>query len=194
LHDHWQALREGNLPPFRSEISPRDIPDVLDTLFILEHFADGDTRIRLSGLTICELAGMEVRGLNPDSVFSSANPGRFSAIIADVLAEASIAEITLGARDSKGKDGRLSMIVLPLRSDFGDVNRAIGCIDRVPAGLAAPVTIEILKVTMQPILSERAVIGFRDSTFLQSLKSVNIASDKCGHFPRKGQQHLRVVR
>ncbi len=192
LHDHWQGLREGRLPPFRSEISPRDIPDVLDTLFILEHLSAGDTRVRIAGLTICEMMGMEVRGLPPEGFFVDGARDRFAAILAAVLAGPKIAELRLDTRDSPDNTAQVRMVLLPLRSDFGDVSRIIGCVDRAPAGLTAPVRFDIAAADVRPLRRERAV-GFAGSQagFAPALRAIN--GRGTGGGTRRSAGFLKVV-
>ena len=193
LHDHWQGLREGNLPPFRSEISPREIPEVLDTLFILEHLSAGDTRVRIAGLTICEMAGMEVRGLSPSGFFTESASGRFGEVLEAVLDGPMMAELQLGTRDALGNEGQVRMILLPLRSDFGDVSRIIGCVDRAPIGFTAPVRFDILDADVRPILRERAV-GFAEAQagFAPALRSIN--GRGAGGGARRSADFLKLVR
>ncbi len=191
LHDHWQGLREGNLPPFRSEISPREIPAVLDTLFILEHLSTGDTRVRIAGMTLCEMMGMEMRGLAPEVFFTDAAQAGFSDILQAVLDGPEIAELRLGARDRLGNEGLLRMVLLPLRSDFGDVSRIIGCVDRAPAGLKAPVRFDIFEADVRPLRRERTV-GFAEAQagFAPALRSIK--GNGAGGAPRRSG-YLKVV-
>lgn len=155
LYEHWNSLREGRLPPFRSEISPRALPEQLDTLFILEMLNPKDVRIRIAGIKICEMIGMEVRGQSPMSFFEENARGRFASVITDVLNGAAIARLSLKTEDKLGNIGNVEMILLPLRSDFGDVSRIIGCVTVPTDGFTAPIRYHIDSVKLEPLSRNR---------------------------------------
>lgn len=149
LHNHWKSLREGNLPPFRSEISPRSLPDMLDNLFIFETLNPDDIRVRIAGIKICEMMGREVRGQTPMSFFGENARGRFAAVMTDVLTRPTVARLGLETSDSNGNIGHADMILLPLRSDFGDVSRIIGCVSEPDTGFTAPVSFHIKTIDLE---------------------------------------------
>ena len=139
LRAHWDDICEGDLPPFRSDIAPRTIPGVLDTLFILEQLGPQDTRVRIAGIKICEMMGMEVRGQSPMSFFQDNSRGRFDNILSEVLGQPKIAYLGLDTVDKLGNTGHVEMVLLPLRSDFGDISRIIGCVTTPEKGFTAPI-------------------------------------------------------
>ena len=104
LRSHWQSLCDGDELPLRSEIDPRAIPDVLDSLFILERLNPTDIRVRIAGLTVCEMMGMEVRGLSPMTFFTNSAKGRFAAVASDVLDNPVIARLGLNTTDEAGNE------------------------------------------------------------------------------------------
>lgn len=151
LRFHWENLRDGDELPLRSEVDPRAMPDVLDSLFILERLNPTDVRVRIAGLTICEMMGMEVRGQSPATFFGENSRGRFAAILNDVMSRPTIARLGLATTDKMGNKATSEMIMLPLRSDFGDVSRVIGCVTAPDGGFAAPVRFHVQSVDMEPI-------------------------------------------
>lgn len=146
LRSHWDDICEGDLPPFRSDIAPRTMPNVLDTLFILEQLNPEDTRVRIAGLKICEMMGMEVRGQSPMSFFQDNARGRFDSILTEVLGQPKIAKLGLDTVDKLGNKDHVDMILLPLRSDFGDISRIIGCVTVPDSGFTAPIRYYISSV------------------------------------------------
>ncbi|WP_041527279.1 PAS domain-containing protein [Paracoccus aminophilus] len=129
LRAYWESLRKGRAIPERSDVEPRGIRNALDYAFILERIAPGAARFRLAGKHLIDLMGMEVRGMPFCSLLDPSSRGRLSDVLESVFKAPQVAEIRL---DSPGGYGRppltARMLILPLRSDLGDVTRALGCI------------------------------------------------------------------
>lgn len=154
LRTHWETLRIGNDLPLRSEIDPRQIPDVLDSLFIFERLNPDDLRVRIAGLTLCEMMGMEVRGQSPMTFFNDNARLRFSNIVGEVLSNPNVARLGLDTVDKMGNEARAEMLLLPLRSDFGDVSRIIGCVTPPAKGFTAPIRFGIRTVDVEAVGSD----------------------------------------
>lgn len=191
LQNHWESLREGNLPPFRAQISPREMPDVLDTLFIFEHLAKGDTRVRIAGLKICEMMGMEVRGRAAESLFNESNTAEFTAILESVMQGPNIAHLELESVDKSGNSGLAEMILLPLRSDFGDVNRIIGCVTKPLKGFTAPIRFDILTVELSAGGRERRRL--RDGAGAEKSLAPHLHSIKGMQTSKTAEPHKRAM-
>jgi hypothetical protein len=132
---YWEALRNGRDVPFRSEIDPRGIESALEHTFILERIAPRLARFRLAGTHLNDLIGMEVRGMPLTSLFVPSARSEAEAILSRVFDGPEAAELTLAGETGAGRAGMEGrMILLPLRSDLGDVSRALGCL----VGLGAP--------------------------------------------------------
>ena len=86
-------------------------------------------RIRLAGMKICEMMGMEVRGMQPGFLIDEADRLRFDRLLNVVMTEPAVVELKLAAPNRAGIY-RATMLLMPLRSDFGDINRVIGCTSR----------------------------------------------------------------
>lgn len=167
LRTYWDSLCDKGEVPLRSEINPRAVPDVLDTLFVLERLNPEDVRCRIAGLTICEMMGMEVRGLSPMTFFNGNTRARFAAVMNDVMSVPKIARLGLETTDKLGNSSVAEMILLPLRSDFGEVSRIIGCVTPPSAGFTAPVrfhirTVDLESISLKVASQPNKVFGFAE--------------------------------
>lgn len=129
LRGYWEGLRQGRAIPARAEVEPRGIRRALDYSFILERIAPGAARFRLAGRHLIDLMGMEVRGMPVCSFMNTSSRGRLSDVLECVFRGPQVSEIRMESAASYGRphlNGR--MLLLPLRSDLGDVTRALGCL------------------------------------------------------------------
>lgn len=126
---YWEALRGVRLVPLRSEVDPRGIERALDKTFLLERIGPGLARFRLAGKALNDLMGLEVRGMPLTSII--AVPAREEMRTALNQLFDGPKALTLGLQ-GEGGIGRPAlkghMILLPLRSDLGDITRALGCL------------------------------------------------------------------
>ncbi len=128
LEAYWQGLRGTRLLPARAEVDPRHIEDTLEYAFIAERIAPGMARFRLAGLHLNDLMGMEVRGMPVSAFFTPDARKPLSEAMEHVFDDPAIVRMELKAETGIGRpaiDARL--LLLPLKSDFGDVSRALGC-------------------------------------------------------------------
>jgi hypothetical protein len=124
---YWSALREGTDVPFRSQIDPRGLEQVLEYAFILERVAPGIGRFRLAGQHLCQLAGMEVNGMPVTAFFTADGREGMAATLEYVFDTPAVAELTLrGERQTLRGACEARMILLPLKSDEGACNRVLG--------------------------------------------------------------------
>lgn len=129
LEAYWEGLRMGRLVPMRSEIDPRGIERALEYTFILERIAPGLARFRLSGMHLNDLLGMEVRGMPFTSFFTPKSRQMICDTLEDVFDGPQTAELTLTGERSIGKPPLTAkVILLPLRSDMGEITRIVGCL------------------------------------------------------------------
>lgn len=125
---YWEGLRAGRQVPMRSEVNPRGIETALEYSFILERVAPGMARFRLAGQHLSNLMGMEVRGMPFTSFFAPEARKEAGAILESVFQGPEIAQISLKTDTGIGKPALSGKIVLlPLKSDLGDVTRVLGC-------------------------------------------------------------------
>ncbi len=137
LRDYWDGLRAGRVAPYRSELDPRKFEDALEYMFILEQLNPAQLRVRLAGVRLCELMGMEMRGMPPESFIDGEDREAFLDQLGTVLSTPAVGELDLLVNDNAGKAINAKMLLLPLRSDFGEVTRILGCVD-VPRQVSYP--------------------------------------------------------
>lgn len=155
LKSYWERLRAGRIAPYRAEIDPRQFESALENMFIIEKLSFDNLRIRLAGMKICEMMGMEVRGMQPAFFFDESDRLRFDRLLNVVMSEPAVVELKLSA-DSRAGRYRATMLLMPLRSDFGEINRVLGCTSGQGEMFAAPLAFRIDDVTMTPIEPSRA--------------------------------------
>ncbi|MEX0301059.1 MAG: PAS domain-containing protein [Leisingera sp.] len=124
---YWTALRRGDDVPSRSQIDPRGLENILSNTFILERIAPGIARFRLAGSVLNEMAGMEVRGMPITAFFTADARKQLSSAMEHMFDTPAIVELELqieGPRLRTPREAR--MLLLPLRSDLGDISRVLG--------------------------------------------------------------------
>ncbi|MEM9854787.1 MAG: PAS domain-containing protein [Pseudomonadota bacterium] len=128
LEAYWQSVRGNRTVPLRSDIDPRGLESALDFAFIVERVTAGVIRFRLAGSQLNELMGMDVRGMPITSFFGSASRAELLDAMECVFDGPEAIEFGLESAAGPGKPALPGqMIILPLKSDLGDVSRAIGC-------------------------------------------------------------------
>ena len=129
VRDYWWSLRRGRAIPARADVDPAGLRAALDHAFILERVAPGAARFRLAGRHLIDLMGMEVRGMPLCSILHAGSRGRLSDILEAVFKAPQIAELDLLSPATYARpELNARLLLLPLRSDLGDVTRALGCL------------------------------------------------------------------
>ncbi len=97
-------------------------------LFVLEDLGQGNLRFRLAGTALIDAFGYELRGMSARSVRKGRARESFVALITETLAEPGVGYARL-----LGPDGVTvwEVILLPLRGNFGQIDRLIGCLHPV---------------------------------------------------------------
>lgn len=168
LRDYWESLRKGRAIPDRGDVEPRGIGRVLDYAFILERIAPGAARFRLAGRHLVDLMGMEVRGMPLCSFIQPSARGRLSDVLETVFKGPQIAEFELRAAADYARpelEGRL--LLLPLKSDLGDITRALGCLVSTGDIGRGPRRFDIARDSCFPIIKGGSVIAPSPSGFAE---------------------------
>ena len=127
LEIYWNTLRRGRLVPLRSELDPRGLENLLDGAFILERVAPRVARLRVAGSLLTEVIGLDVRGMPMTTLSTSGSREMLSDAIEQVFDGPKSVFFQFTCETGIGKPPlEAQMLILPLRSDMGDVTRAIG--------------------------------------------------------------------
>lgn len=130
MEGYWQALRpaDGSLPR-RADFDPRGIADLLECALLLERIAPGQVRIRLAGMALCDLMGMDLRGMPLSALLVPEARPALAAHLERVFAGPAIGRYRL-----EGERGFLrgpcagEMLVLPMLGQSGRPDRALACL------------------------------------------------------------------
>jgi hypothetical protein len=128
LYNYWEQLRAGRPCPYRAEVDPRSMAGDARHLFVLEDLGQGNMRFRLAGTALLDAFGYELRGMSARSIMQGQARESFVALIAETLAEAGVGYARLLAPDGVTV---WEIILLPLRDNFGKIERLIGCLHPV---------------------------------------------------------------
>jgi hypothetical protein len=204
LKSYWEKLRAGRIAPYRAEIDPRQFDSALENMFIIEKLSADNMRIRLSGMKICEMMGMEVRGMQPGYLIDEPDRQRFERLLNVVMAEPAVIELKLEAPTREGSY-HATMLLMPLRSDFGEINRVLGCTSGEGDVLEPPLAFTIQDVSVTPIEPNQSAdantlmpgfaeekTGFAAAPAAPKLVSIEGNPDAPGT-PREGGPKLRIV-
>ena len=155
LH-HWEALCEAQTPPSRCAIDARDLSGLLSNIFILERSRPGTVRMRLGGMHLADLMGMEVRGLPMRAFFELSERTRLMSDLEQVFSRPAKLMLHL-ASDMQGQtplEGQ--MLILPLKGPTDDIDRAFGVITtQGPLGLR-PRRFRIKRSNISPLFADIA--------------------------------------
>lgn len=160
MRQYWDSLRMGRAVPARTDVDPRGIARALDYAFILERIAPGAGRLRLAGRHLIDLMGMEVRGMPICAFLNTSSRGRFSDVLESVFKAPQIAHLTLAAKSEYARpELRAQMMLLPLRSDLGDVTRALGCLIATGDAGVAPRRFDLVEDAVLPVIDGGATLA-----------------------------------
>lgn len=171
LQTYWESIRHGRLTPLRSDVDPREMECDARNLFILENLGNGNIRFRLAGTAIVNAFGMELRGLNVRSIMAPSARESFAALINEALEDPGTGYARLV--DTNDPDGVWEVNLLPLRSDFGMIDRMIGCLHPInnerPRRHGMPLRFEISRAHVESIDADqqrparpRTPVGFAE--------------------------------
>lgn len=121
----WSDLRGDRPAPFRAEVDANRIGAAAPCLAIVESVGAFNYRVRLSGDRLNRWFGMELRGMSALAMVSPAGRNHLLAVLNRVTAEPAVAVIHGTARRPDGLSCKFEMTLLPMRSDFGRVDRVL---------------------------------------------------------------------
>ncbi len=124
--NYWMSMRRDGDVPRRSDVDPRGIERMLSNAFVAERIAPGLARLRIAGAHLSDLMGMEVRGMPVSAFITPEARDDLAHDLVRLFDEPATLRLTLQSEGNPALSG--TMILLPLRSDLGDISRALGCL------------------------------------------------------------------
>ena len=205
IRAYWEALRAGRSVPLRAEIDPRGLENALDRAFMLERVAERVARVRLAGSHANALMGMEVRGMPLSAMINPDGRDTLADALKAVFDGPSIAEVMLDARRSLGRpplSGR--MLILPLMSDSGRIDRALGYLGADGAIGRTPRRFDITMTRLTDLAEHAPKAGATPAEITRPDHSgttpTGFAEPRTGYAPPPartgppGRPHLRLVK
>lgn len=152
---YWEGLRNGRPVPSRADVDPRGMQNALEYAFILERIAPGVGRFRLAGTHLTDLMGMEVRGMPLTAMLMPEARAQMSETLEAVFQTPQVTIVTLRSDRGVGRAPLEAQLLLcPLKSDLGDVNRVLGCLQSKGEIGRQPRRFDIVEVTSRPLLTD----------------------------------------
>ncbi|MEL7232516.1 MAG: PAS domain-containing protein [Pseudomonadota bacterium] len=194
IRSHWEDMCAGRKMPLRSEIDPREMSPYLSHSFILHQSQTGDVRFRVAGMAVNELMGMELRAMPLRSLIVPEERAIFSSTLQRVFEEPEIQEYRL-VSDRHGKPRLMGhMLILPLKGDFPNSDRAMGCLTTEgPVGVAPRrFSVEnVLRTSLKTGLMSRTKDGQQAE---RQLEAVGFAEAQAPFARETKVPYLRVVK
>lgn len=125
---YWRGLVGGDgKVPLRSQIDPRGIESALEYAFLGERIAPMLAKLRVAGTHINELMGMDMSGMPLSTLITPEDRDQLGAALGKLFSDGLEVRLRLVAEEGFGK-GKLTgdLLLLPLRSDLGDMSRMLG--------------------------------------------------------------------
>lgn len=153
---YWEGLRAGRPMPDRAEVDPRGLGDALEFAFLLEHVAPGIGRVRISGMHLRDLLGMEVRGMPLTAFFVPEARARISRVLESVVTAPQVADVTLTGERGIGKPLLPARLYLaPLAVEGRASPRILACLESHGSIGRSPRRFDIEQVQLRRIVATR---------------------------------------
>lgn len=128
VYSYYEQLRAGRAAPLRSEINPAELKAALPDVFMLEQLKDASFSFRLAGTRTCLVFGREARNTDFAAIWEPNSARRMVLAAQSVLATGQILRVDLVARGVDEPEFGLEMLLMPLSSKPGVVDRIFGCL------------------------------------------------------------------
>ncbi|MEY5038878.1 MAG: hypothetical protein RL472_1984 [Pseudomonadota bacterium] len=125
---YWEAMRKNGRLPKRDDINPRGMASALEQVFLVEQVAPNHGRLRLAGMAISDLLGMDVRGMPITALLEPVARARLSEALGGLFRGEQILDLWLEAERGIGRPPLLArMLLLPMIGSHGEPDLALGC-------------------------------------------------------------------
>lgn len=188
---YWNGLCEADKVPLRSQIDPRGMEDALENAFLMERIAQTMAKVRVAGTHLNDVMGMQVAGMPLSSLIAPPERERFGQAVAQLFATPAIVRIDLRAEGGFGKpDLEANMVLLPLRSDFGDQSRALGALVSHGRIGRTPRRFVIRNLEVIPALGNRHIVN-RDPVDVKARTPERLFREDPAPYAAKPAQTIR---
>lgn len=153
LHEMWSVLRGPRPAPFRAELDAERIGAKAPYLAIFEHVGPSNFRVRIAGDRLNRWFGLELRGMSVLAMVEGPARNHMQAALNRVVADPSVGVVRGEARAMDGRSQRFEMVLLPMRSDFGRIDRVLAGLWMLEAhgSVAAPFLLDADEIHVCPI-------------------------------------------
>lgn len=149
---YWQALRDGAAPPRRDRVDPRGMAHALEHVFLAEQVAPGHARMRLAGMHLTDILGMEVRGMPLSALFEPTARARLTEALPMVLQGRATLDLRLEAERGIGRPALTArMVLLPLLDLDGQPGLLLGALCSDGTIGRAPRRFAVARLTAEPL-------------------------------------------
>lgn len=128
LYEYWDRIRKGRFAPWRSDVEPADIHQMLPDIFLAEVAENGKYRFRLAGTRICSVYRRELKGQDLFDRWSHADREGFETLFHSASHDGTVSAVRFRGYTEAGKSAPFEMIILPLRHHDGKISRFLGAI------------------------------------------------------------------
>jgi hypothetical protein len=188
---YWEGLRSGGRIPARSDLDPRGMARALDHVFVAERIGTGLVRLRIAGMALTDLAGLDMKGLPLSTLFLPEARLRLAEVLERVFTLPSAADLHLEAERSIGRPALSArLLLLPLHSNGGARDLILGCLATEGEVGRAPRRFGIARA-----VEERLILPQAPEPMMAHEMEPPAFADPAAPPPRplSGKPHLRLV-
>lgn len=199
---YWEGLRgTSGAIPSRAELDPRGMSQALDQIFVAERIGTGLLRMRISGMGLTDLAGLDMKGLPISTLFQPEARLRLAQSVERVFTLPGVAQLHLEAERGIGRPAlEARLLLLPLRSHSGTCDLVLGCLATEGQIGRAPRRFDILRATEErlaatpePAPVSEIAAGRASLRVLTSAPAFAEPPALPPQRPLRGRAHLRLV-
>jgi len=192
---YWEGLRDGRLMPMRSEIDPRGMEGALENAILMEVVAPGIPRIRVSGMHMTDLLGMEVRGMPLTAFFEPSDRKRLQDVLKDVVETPNVAEVSLSSPGGVGRPPLNARLYLaPLGSDLDKRPRILGALQAQGSIGRTPRRFAIESVHKRRIVASAGMTRLPETKPMRQMAETQTPFDPAPQGSAAERPYLRLVR
>ena len=129
VRGYWEGLRGTGRIPSRADLDPRGMARALDSVFVAERIGTGLVRLRIAGMGLTDIAGLDMKGLPLSTLFVPEARLQLASVLERVFTLPEAAELHLEAERSIGRPAlEARLLLLPLHSNSGARDLVLGCL------------------------------------------------------------------